>query len=151
MKKFRFSLQSVLTLRKIQQEKTLETYAEAVSRSMELHHELMNAVQRQEYLAMLIQEQREASLSASMQQAYAEALEEAEIKSKKLKESLKSAEEEKARKLSEFLQAKQKTEVMVKLRDKEENAFVQEELRNEEKELEDITIARRDVKTRIAV
>lgn len=142
MKTFAFSLQSVLTLRKIQQEKALEVYAQAVNRSMELHHELMCALERQDYLAVLIQEQRENNLSAALQQAYAEALEEAETTCHTLQRDAEQAEAVKAERLQEFMQAKQKTEVILKLRDKEETEFIQEELRKEEKEIEDIALSR---------
>lgn len=143
MKPFTFPLEAVLTLRKLEEERALEAYASAVHKCVELRGRSERAGQRQRYLNELIGQQRTHTFSANLQEAYATALDEARDETERTLRDLADAEQQKGERLRDFLLAKQKAEILERLRDKKRRVHHTEEQRREEIMIEDLTISRR--------
>jgi flagellar export protein FliJ len=143
MRPFRFPLEAVLKLRRMKEEKALEEYAASVNRSMELRTELLKATQRQGDVAAMVEGARGMRFSASSQQAYSLAMHAAREEVEKTRRKLAQANGEKARLLNLYLETRRNAEVLQNLRAKQADKHRLESLRKEEREIEEMVMARR--------
>jgi flagellar export protein FliJ len=141
MKQFRFTLEAVLTLRKMEQEKALEAYAESVSRCLQLRTAVLSAHRRQADLARLLDATRENLFSSAIQEAYLQSMEVARQQAEQLQKNLDTAENEKESRRQFFLSAKRRVDILLNLKDKKKQTYLRETQRNEEKAVEDLVIA----------
>jgi len=142
MKRFVFRLDSLRRLREMEQEKAYGAYGEAVRK----RHRLEEACQKQsDHLCRVrehISELRESVFPAALQPHYFGSLQNGEEHLRGLLKQLSRAEKREQERLEEYLEAKARVDILARLRDKRYETHMREEARIEEKEIEDLFIAR---------
>lgn len=143
MRPFRFPLEAVLKLRRMKEEKALEAYAQSVNRTMEARASLVKATTRQTEIADMVQNARGQRFTATTQQAYSLALHAARDEAEACRRSLAEANAEQSRRLAAYLETRRQAEVLQKLRANQAERHRLDNLRREEREIEEIVMARR--------
>lgn len=143
MRKFVFSLEALLKLRRMKEEEALEAYAEAVNATLAAKGRLLDSERRERELQSLMEVARTGSFSPSMQAAYADALGVARsetVKRGKVCEEATAKEEEQ---LGELLTRRREAEQADRLRTRLEERHNAAEAKAEENMLEDLAMASR--------
>ena len=126
----------------MEQENAYGVYGEAVRK----RHRLEEACQKQsDHLRSVrdrIIELRETVFPAALQPHFFDSLQSGEEHLRGLLKQLSRAEEREQECLEEYLEAKARVDILVRLRDKRYEKHVREEARVEEKEIEDLFTAR---------
>ena len=142
MKRFVFRLDAVRRFREIEQEGAYEVYGGAVRK----RHRLEEACQKQSSYLCTVRDQisglREAVFPAALQPHFFGALQDGEDQLKTLLKQLSRAEIREQECLEEYLEAKSRVDMLVRLREKRYETYMREEARAEEKEIEDLFNAR---------
>lgn len=143
MRRFQFTLAAVLTLRESEQEKALEAYAEAMQRRVQAEETCARGQARLGHLQDAVASGRTARFPATEQQAFFQSLLDAEAQLRHSRSLLRREEANERQKLRELLLAKGKVDVLNKLKEKRQQAHEFEEVRLQEKEIDDMISARR--------
>ena len=126
----------------MEREDAYEVYGEAVRK----RHRIEEACQKQsEHLHEVrdhIIKLRESVFPAALQPHFFNSLQSGEEHLQGLLKQLSRAEKREQECLEEYLEAKARVDILVRLRDKRYETYVREEARAEEKEIEDLFIAR---------
>lgn len=142
MKTFKFRIEALLTLRKSKTTQAIEAYSKAMARTKECKMAYDGLVQRECALKQEVQEARTGEFIAGEQVVYQTQIEENKKMMRQLLEMLDEAKKEERMRFQDFLEAKKEEDILVKLKEKKQDAFNKEELKREGIELDDIVQAR---------
>ena len=142
MKKFKFPLQAVLTLRRMKEEQALEIYAKSVQECASKRADLANFTRRADDLENLLRQKNGEIFSATMRMAYLHSLRASREEVTRRAKLLEDAEKLREKRLGEFLDRKRKKEILENLNARQLENHLAESRRTEEIEIEDLVISR---------
>lgn len=142
MKAFKFKLESVLTLRRREEEVARESYAEAVAFRLRCEEALEQAMQDLEVLQSELMTKRESLTRRDDQLLFIHAIRQQKDFCTTISQRLARAVQLVQVRHEAWMEARKKTQMLEKLRERHYQRFVYEAQRAEEKEIEDLVMAR---------
>ncbi len=142
MKPYRFTLEALLTLREHQKSKALEQYGKAVAKRQEMEQLQKRETARYEALRDAVGGTRQGTFNASAQGMYLQAIQDANNQLGQLANHVEVTRREERKQLDEFLAAKKRLDLLANLKERRRQGYVAENMRKEEKLLEDLANAR---------
>jgi flagellar FliJ protein len=142
MKKFKFSLDSILKLKRSQEEEALKLMGDAMRRRQDAYETLQAGRRHLGALLTAIRQAREGRIDGWNQAAYLREVARQEALCKHYEETLQKmvAEEEKAR--GHYIFCRRQAEALEKLKNKRRDLYQKEADRDIERELEEIMLSR---------
>lgn len=145
MNKFKFNLESILTLRSMDENKAMQVYA-LVCQKKEY---IINLKKECESSINLIQKEmlslRKIDFKIDKSISYIQFLKDLFIQKKDFDNLLKENHEEEKKALNEYLKAKEKKDILIKIKEKKKKEYNLEFKQKEEKQLEDLICSRHKI------
>lgn len=142
MKKFKFSLETVLKWKRSQEEKALEVMGAAMKRRQEMFELLQASRRKLGALLQAIRQARQVTMDGWMQAAYAREVGRQEALCQHHQEMLQTAQSEEENARQAYLERRREAEALEKLKEKRTITYKQESARATEQELEEIMLSR---------
>ena len=143
MRKFRYRLEAVMRLRRLEKDRAMARFAKALRRRWDLEQTCRGHAGRLSRIQELVSRRRRKAFCGRLQGYYWGAMQEAVSLLRKAQNTVEQARREEEEVLQQFLLAKSKAEALEQLRRKQRQDHYRTETRWEEKAVEDLVNAGR--------